>query len=219
MAASDRRSLASVGDNVTLAGSGRESREEMAAAAGFGEALRDDDDESSVLGGSGSGSGSPASIYHTLLSLYLTPPPPYNGTTPQLEPALDLLSRHGARLPASSTLRLIPETLPVAQLEAYFRGRMRAAHSAVHASRIEKGLRQTGVLAAQASLLLGEDGDGRAGRSRHVVVGEERACGVCHKRLGGSVVAVLADNAVVHYGCLSRAGGRPSRPSWQGRRE
>ena len=146
------------------------------------------------------------SIYHTLLSLYLTPSPPH---APNLAPALDLLSRHGSRLPASSTLQLIPDGLPVAQLASYFRGRMRAANSAVNESRIETGLRYTRFVAATALLHLG-DGipGGQGGRNRRVVVGEERACGVCHKRLGGSVVAVLPDNAVVHYGCL-RGTSRP----------
>lgn len=44
-----------------------------------------------------------------------------------------------------------------------------------------------------------------SGRSRHVVVSEERVCGVCHKRLGRSVVSVLPDNVVVHYACSKRA--------------
>ncbi|CAK7203257.1 Vacuolar morphoproteinsis protein 6 [Sporothrix eucalyptigena] len=159
-----------------------------------------------------------SSIYHTLLSLYLTPPPPQER---QLAPALDLLSRHGSRLPASSTLQLIPDTLPVAELASYFRGRMRAANSVVNESRIEKGLRQTAVLAAQANLLLGrDDGTGMStpsGRNRRVAISEERACGVCHKRLGGSVVAVLPDNTVVHYGCLNRAGrdGGNRAPTWR----
>ena len=158
------------------------------------------------------------SIYHTLLSLYLTPPPPQER---QLAPALDLLSRHGSRLPAASTLQLIPDTLPVAELESYFRGRMRAANSVVNESRIEKGLRQTAVLSAQAELLLGrEDAAGigaPGGRNRRVAISEERVCGVCHKRLGGSVVAVLPDNTVVHYGCLNRTGrdGGHRAPSWR----
>lgn len=143
------------------------------------------------------------SIYHTLLSLYLTPPPP---NKPNLPPALDLLSKHGSRLPAASTLSLIPDTLPISDLESYFRGRIRAANSAVNESRVVAGLRQTELIASQALLLLG-DGmpGGQGGRNRRVVISDERVCGVCHKRLGGSVVAVLPDNAVVHYGCLNRA--------------
>lgn len=143
------------------------------------------------------------SIYHTLLSLYLTPPPP---NKPNLAPALDLLSKHGSRLPAASTLSLIPDTLPITDLEPYFRGRIRAANSAVNESRVVAGLRQTELIASQSLLLLG-DGmpGGQGGRNRRVVISDERVCGVCHKRLGGSVVAVLPDNAVVHYGCLHRA--------------
>ncbi len=146
------------------------------------------------------------SIYHTLLSLYLTPPPP---NTPNWPPALELLSKHGSRLPASSTLSLIPSTLPVAELESYFRGRIRAANSIVNEARVVAGLRKSEVVSAQAALLLGDETpDGKGGRNRRVVVSEERVCGVCHKRLGGSVIAVLPDNEVVHYGCLNRASGR-----------
>jgi hypothetical protein len=58
---------------------------------------------------------------------------------------------------------------------------------------------------AQAALLLGDESAGTSGgRNRRVVVTDERVCGVCHKRFGRSVVAVLPDNSVVHYACLSR---------------
>jgi len=142
-------------------------------------------------------------VYHTLLSLYLTPPRPYQ---PNWPPALDLLSKHGSRLPASSTLSIIPDPLPVAELESYFRGRIRAANSIVNEARIAAGLRLSEVVAAQANLLLGDGlASGASGRNRRVVVGEDQVCGVCHKRLGGrSVVTVLPDDAVVHYGCLRR---------------
>ncbi|KAK0634717.1 hypothetical protein B0T17DRAFT_484792 [Bombardia bombarda] len=147
--------------------------------------------------------GGQLSIYHTLLSLYLTPSPP---NTPNFPPALDLLSKHGSRLPAASTLSLIPDSLAVADLESYFRGRIRNANSIVNETRVVAGLRKTGLVASQALLLLG-DGipGGQGGRNRHVVITEERLCGVCIKRLGRSVVAAMPDNSVVHYGCLSRA--------------
>jgi hypothetical protein len=147
------------------------------------------------------------SIYHTLLSLYLTPPPPYS---PNWPPALELLSKHGSRLPAASTMNLIPDTLPIVELESYFRGRIRSANSIVNEVRIVAGLRKTEVVNAQANLLLGDSKPGgKGGRSRGVYVEKERVCGVCHKRLGRSVIAVLPDNEVVHYGCLNRADKRP----------
>ncbi|KAL1845281.1 hypothetical protein VTK73DRAFT_747 [Phialemonium thermophilum] len=143
------------------------------------------------------------SIYHTLLTLYLNPPP---GQTRQLQAALDLLSKHGSRLSAESTLPLIPDTLPVAELESYFRGRMRSANSVINELRIVAGLQKTQLVASQALLLLGDNmSGGRGGKNRRVVISDERVCGVCHKRLGGSVVAAMPDNSVVHYGCLARA--------------
>jgi hypothetical protein len=145
------------------------------------------------------------SIYHTLLSIYLRPPPPH---TPNLAPALELLSKHGSRLPAVSSLSLIPDDLPVSKLESYFGGRIRAANSKLAETRVMEGMRRALLVDTQALLLLG-DGipGGQGGRNRRVVVGEERVCGVCHKRLGnGGVVGVLPDNGVVHYGCLGRSG-------------
>ncbi|CAM1509359.1 Fc.00g030980.m01.CDS01 [Cosmosporella sp. VM-42] len=151
------------------------------------------------------------SIYHTLLSLYLQPFPPHK---PMLEPALDLLSKHGSRLPATSTLGLIPDDLPVRSLESYFRGRIRSANSLVNESRIMAGLRKAEGISIAARLHLGDDvAGGQGGRNRHVAITDERHCVVCHKklggsmRIGGSVVAVLPDNTVVHYGCLNRATG------------
>lgn len=164
------------------------------------------------------------SIYHILLSLYLKPPPLHEV---QLKPALDLLSKHGSRLPATSTLSLIPDDLPVNSLEAYFRGRMRSANSLVNESRIVAGLRKAEQIAIAARLNIGDSEiNGQGGRNRHVTITDERHCFVCHKklgggmRIGGSVVAVLPDNTVVHYGCLNRALGQKadnSRPTNRGR--
>lgn len=92
---------------------------------------------------------------------------------------------------------------------------MRSANSAMNETAVVAGLRKTALFASQSLLFLG-DGipGGQGGRNRRVVIGEERVCGVCHKRLGGSVVAVLPDSAVVHYGCLNRGAGgvSSSRP-------
>lgn len=131
----------------------------------------------------------PPSIYHTLLSLYLSPPPPHK---PQWGPALDLLAKHGARMPASSTLNLIPEVLPIKDLENYFQGRIRSATTAINEGRIVAGLRSTVAIIEEAKLRLGDGvARGNGGRNRRVVITEDRVCGVCHKRFGGSAIKVL----------------------------
>lgn len=163
------------------------------------------------------------SIYHTLLSLYLAPPHPHE---PRWEPALTLLSKHGARLPASSTLDLIPPTQPVKELESYFRGRIRTANSVMNQQRMVASLRSVVKMDTEAALLLGErtpgitDGlrkaNGPGGRNRRVVINEDRHCKVCGKRFGGSAIRVYPDNSVVHYGCIDRAAGQEMRKSSRG---
>lgn len=153
-------------------------------------------------------------IYTTLLGLYLRPPP---GEQVQWPPALDLLSKHGARLPASSTLDLMPNDLAIKELERYFRGRMRNANSVLNEERIVRGLEGVRKVTVEMELLLGRDvdvGSGgvgagagtKGGRARRVVIREDDHCRVCHKRFGASAVRVYPDNEVVHYGCVGRSG-------------
>ncbi|PGH14766.1 hypothetical protein AJ80_05810 [Polytolypa hystricis UAMH7299] len=149
--------------------------------------------------------GQQLSIYHTLLSLYLSPPHHYK---PQYGPAIEILAKHGSRLPANSTLDLIPEKFPVRELEFYFRGRIRAETTIVNEGRIIAGLRKVQNITTQTELHLGDGAlGGNRGRNRFVTVSEERVCGVCHKRLGGSVISVFPNNTVIHLGCANRRGG------------
>ncbi|KAJ9608623.1 Vacuolar morphogenesis protein 6 [Cladophialophora chaetospira] len=143
------------------------------------------------------------SIYHILLNLYLNPP---KGEKALFGPAIELMARHGPRLPASSTLELIPADLLVKQFESYFRGRIRNANSIMNESMIASGLRKVDAVRVQAGLLLGE-GVQSGGRGRKVRVDEDRVCGVCYKRLGSSVISVFPDNSVVHLGCAVRKQG------------
>lgn len=134
------------------------------------------------------------SIYHTLLSLYVKPP---RGERAVWEPAIELLARHGSRLPAGETLDLIPQSVLVQELEFYFRGRIRGANEVVANGRVEVGLRKVEAVKTQERLLLGDSKEGRIiggrGRNRRVKVDEERVCGVCFKRLGGSVISVFPE--------------------------
>ncbi|KAF1360027.1 hypothetical protein EJ07DRAFT_117609 [Lizonia empirigonia] len=146
------------------------------------------------------------SIYHTLLSLYLTPPPPHAANWP---PALDLLSKHGARLPAATTLDLVPPSLPVRALESYFKGRIRAANSLLNRDRIVARLAGVDKVAVETRLRLGDKTEHvPGGLNRRVVVHEDRHCAVCHKRFGGSAIRVWPDGSVVHSGCMRGSVGR-----------
>jgi 6-phosphofructo-2-kinase/fructose-2,6-biphosphatase 2 len=128
-----------------------------------------------------------------LLTLYLSPP---NGNKTQYGPALEIMARHGSRLPAKSTLNLIPEDIAVQELEFYFRSRIRAASSIMNETRIVSNLQKVQNIKTQARLLVGEGlPDNNKARSRHVTITEERVCSICHKRLGGSVISVFPEYA------------------------
>ncbi|EZF31468.1 hypothetical protein H101_04917 [Trichophyton interdigitale H6] len=128
------------------------------------------------------------SIYHTLLSLYLSPP---HGYEPRYGPAIEILARHGSRLPASSTLSLIPGSLPIHDLEFYFRSRIRAANSILNQGRIISSLHKIQSAETEAALRLGDNVGSNKGRNRCITVSEDRVCSHCHKRLGGSVISVF----------------------------
>ncbi|RPB17629.1 hypothetical protein P167DRAFT_569368 [Morchella conica CCBAS932] len=135
----------------------------------------------------------PTTVYHTLLSLYLRPPPGY---MQQLGPALSILSRHGARLEASDALKLIPEDIKISNLETYFKSRIRHTNSRMVENRMAAQLRASFRVDVQERLL--------ESRNKHVIVGEERVCPVCHKKLGTSVILRTASGMVVHYGCAQK---------------
>ncbi|PSK40164.1 hypothetical protein B9Z65_8104 [Elsinoe australis] len=147
-------------------------------------------------------------VYTLLLGLYLKPP---SGEQRNWAPALELLSHHGARLPASSTLDLVPDDLAVKELQAYFRGRMRQEITALNEMRIVRGLEEVKRVRTEGELVFGKElpqGGRKGGRSRRVVVGEDAHCKVCLKRFGNNAIRVWPDGEVVHYGCV---GGRQGK--------
>lgn len=148
------------------------------------------------------------SIYTTLLSLYLSPPAPHKQN---LEQALEILSLHGSRLPALSTLAALPIALPINELESYFRTRMRAANSIARENAVMSSLSNVEKISCEAELLLGSDAltglsktSPAYGRNRRVILGEYRLCSVCNKRFGRSAARVFPDGEVLHYGCSDR---------------
>ncbi|KAK5112123.1 hypothetical protein LTR62_004466 [Meristemomyces frigidus] len=152
-------------------------------------------------------------VFAMLLGLYLRPPSS-SGVEKNWPQALDLLSRHGARLPASSTLDLMPDDLKVSELHDYFVGRVRSATSTLRMTSVIRGLTGVKKIGVERQLMVGfDDGVGgvrvaaKAGRNARVKIGEEDHCRVCHKRFGASAVRVLPDGVVVHYGCGGRRAG------------
>jgi hypothetical protein len=147
-------------------------------------------------------------VFALLLGLYLRPPAGEEKRWPQ---ALELLSKHGARLPASSTLDLMPDDLAVQELQDYFRGRIRNATSMLREEMVVRSLEGVRRANTERMLSLGSDAmssEKPLGRNRRVRIGEDDHCKVCHKRFGASAVRVYPDNEAIHYGCIGKSGVR-----------
>ncbi|KAF2859454.1 hypothetical protein K470DRAFT_258940 [Piedraia hortae CBS 480.64] len=159
--------------------------------------------------------GSQSNVFATLLGLYLKPSSGQEKRWPQ---ALGLLSRHGARLPTSSTLELMPDDLAIADLQSYFIGRKRNVVSITREMEMVKALQGLQQINADRRLLIGPDAtveEGRrGGRDRRIRITEDDHCKLCHKRFGASAVRIYPDDTVVHYGCV---GKKPSniRYGWR----
>lgn len=152
-------------------------------------------------------------IFAILLGLYLNPPPGEDKRWPQ---ALELLSKHGARLPASSTLNLMPDDLAIRELQDYFRGRIRNATSILREEMVVRSLEGVRRANTERLLLLGPDkfsDEKPLGKNRRVRIAVEDHCKVCHRRFGASAVRVYPDNTVVHYGCIGKGNAGSQRTS------
>ncbi|KAF9585929.1 Vacuolar morphogenesis protein 6 [Lunasporangiospora selenospora] len=129
-------------------------------------------------------------VYLLLLKVYLKPP---NKEKPMLEPALDILTRHGNHINPTAVLNLLPPSTKVDQLFKFFEKSIRESNKTKHMDMIVKNLLKAERLQTQEQLTFY--------RSRRVKITEDRMCPKCNKRIGNSVFAVFPDGVVVHYSC------------------
>ncbi|KAG0335759.1 Vam6/Vps39-like protein [Podila horticola] len=129
-------------------------------------------------------------VYLLLLKVYLKPP---NREKPMLEPALDILTRHGSQIDPQAVLGLLPASTRIDQLFPFFEKSIRESNKAKHMDMIVKNLLKAERLQTQEQLTFY--------RSRRVKITEDRMCPKCNKRIGNSVFAVFPDGVVVHYSC------------------
>ncbi|KAF8975925.1 Vam6/Vps39-like protein [Entomortierella lignicola] len=129
-------------------------------------------------------------VYLMLLKVYLRPP---NREKPMLEPALDILTRHGTHIDPASILGLLPASTRIDQLYKFFEKSIRESNKTKHMDMIVKNLLKAEQLQTQEQL--------NFYRSRRVKITEDRMCPKCNKRIGNSVFAVFPDGVVVHYSC------------------
>lgn len=119
-------------------------------------------------------------MFFMLVRIYLKPKP--HNTKPQLDKALDLLSRHAAKIDISRVLDLLPSDISMSRLSEFL---IRSIRSNVEERRYIKVEKE--ILLARLS-----DLDLRLVdlHGQRIKLEETRTCAHCHKRLGNSVLAI-----------------------------
>ncbi|KAF9438235.1 Vam6/Vps39-like protein [Entomortierella beljakovae] len=145
-------------------------------------------------------------VYLMLLKVYLKPP---NREKPMLEPALDILTRHGTHIDPAAILGLLPPSTRIDQLFKFFEKSIRESLKTKHMNMVVKNLLKAERLQTQEQLTFY--------RSRRVKITEDRMCPKCNKRIGNSVFAVFPDGVVVHYSCKETTTNPASH--WRGRQQ
>ncbi|KAI0749549.1 vacuolar sorting protein 39 domain 2-domain-containing protein [Daedaleopsis nitida] len=130
-------------------------------------------------------------VFLTLLRIYLLPGPAAPPAGEMLPPALELISRHSPRLDPVATLQLLPPLVTAEDVRAFL---LEALRAPVFDTRVVRNLYKAREEQVARRLMVLQ--------SKRVRIAESRICPQCHKRLGGSVIAVHAPHGeVTHYQC------------------
>ncbi|KAK9476162.1 hypothetical protein V1514DRAFT_337749 [Lipomyces japonicus] len=117
----------------------------------------------------------------------------YDKPTMNLDAALDLLSNHGSRVSAIDALELLPDQIKMNVLGPFLESHIREAHATVERDRIYAALLKADLVRTQQALI--------TLKSNSISISDTRVCPVCVKRIGNSVISVMPNKVVVHYGC------------------
>ncbi|KAJ9070357.1 Vacuolar morphogenesis protein 6 [Entomophthora muscae] len=146
-------------------------------------------------------------VFKTLLKVYLAPdssrlsssddPLPSKSENMRLDPALQLLDRHGARIDAVQALDFLPEDVKMLSLGGFFTQNLRHLVASAHEARV-----QLSLLQAESVRLSCKLADLKADP---ITLDSTTLCPVCLKKIGTSAFAIFPDRQVVHYSCQTSA--------------
>lgn len=133
-------------------------------------------------------------VFLTLLRIYLRPKSTGDDQV-QLDAALGLISRHGSRIDSVASLELLPPLVTLKAVESFTRKALRQVEAKRNEQLLLNQVTKERALRVDESLIRLQ--------SRRVKITDTRTCPRCMKRLGKSVIAVNAQGAVMHYGCIN----------------
>lgn len=91
---------------------------------------------------------------------------------------------------------MLPDDLPLATLSPLLAAALRSATECARRGAVVRSLRRGEDLAAREAAVVA--------KQRSVLLTAERACCLCYKRIGGSVLVAYPGGALAHYLCHKR---------------
>ncbi|KAG4304020.1 hypothetical protein PORY_002543 [Pneumocystis oryctolagi] len=129
-------------------------------------------------------------IYLILLNILLKPP---HGQEIQLSRAFELLSQYKSHINIETIISNLPLDIKISDLKLYLKGTIQNRVTDIMNGKIICSLQIASLIQYQNKLV-------DACNKRYIIT-PEKTCQSCHKRLGQSVLAILPNDFIVHYGC------------------
>eukprot|EP00897_Mesotaenium_endlicherianum_P007921 jgi/Mesen1/7157/ME000037S06517 len=118
--------------------------------------------------------------------------------------AMVLLAKRWDRVDAAEALKLVPPQTDVRSVLAFLEPVMRRSSEARRNAAVVKNLRRAENLQVREELV--------HCRRRVIRMNGERACAICHKRIGSSVFACYPNGSLCHFVCFQDARARRAAP-------
>jgi hypothetical protein len=108
-------------------------------------------------------------------------------------------------LPLRQVLSMLPDDLPLSAAAPLLAALLQHATQRARSAAVVRSLRRGQDLSARE--------DAVREKQRHVALTSDRACCMCHKRIGGSVLVAKPNGMLAHYLCFKRASTDSAGPA------
>ncbi|KAJ3076345.1 Vam6/Vps39-like protein [Podochytrium sp. JEL0797] len=135
-------------------------------------------------------------IFITLLSLLLDLHKSSAGAKIGMDQIVDFVVRYGGFIDGTKAVHLLPATLPLSNVVAYFDKALSELHFAGRNSMVGLGVAKMEHINVQEQLI--------EAQHVHVTIHEDTLCARCRKKIAGSVFAAYTKDLVVHVFCMTK---------------
>lgn len=143
-------------------------------------------------------------VYVSLLRMYLAPPEisGKENMKPNIDVALNVLQEHHLKISTAKALELLPPSIQVREVYAFLLNVLEDKERKRKNSQVLKSLLFAEHLQVQEQRMHYQGGK--------ILLTDERACRVCHKKIGTSAFAYYPTGEILHYYCCKNLTSPPN---------